>query len=302
MNDEAWSRWARGPCARVQGSDAPTEEVHIVFAVPFVAGALLMTAPTASPNSAAVKQHLQAIASSTVLFGHQSVGSNLLDGLQALAKGEGIDLRISEVKGAQELRPGTLGHVFVAHNGDPRRKLASFGSALEGADPDVALVKFCYVDFDSTTDARALFSEYEKTLQALRAKHPRTTFVHVTVPLQADEGMLKSLAKKLLGKKTGAVPTNARREEFNGLLRRAYAGEPLFDLARVESVDSSGQPVSARFDGKPVPMLAREYTHDGGHLNAAGSWRAALEFVNVVGNALAARRTPGLEETGAGAR
>lgn len=274
-----------------------------MLAVTFVAGALLMTAPHGpSSPSADVKQRLQAIAASTVLFGHQSVGANLLEGLRALAQGEGVALRIAEVKGAPELRPGTFGHVFVAENGDPRRKLASFTTALEGAEPDVALVKFCYVDFDAGTDARALFSAYEATLRDLRAKHPRTTFVHVTAPLLADEGILKALAKKLLGKKTGAVASNARREEFNALLREAYPGEPLFDLARVESVDSSGQPVSARLDGKPVPMLAGEYTDDGGHLNAAGSWRAALALVNVLGDALAARAAQGLEGPRAGAR
>lgn len=273
-----------------------------MFAVA-LAGALLMTAPNAPSTEAAhVKQRLQAIASSTVLFGHQSVGANVLDGLRALAAGQGVPLRVAEVKGATELRPGTFGHVFVAHNGDPRRKLASFSTALQGADPDVALVKFCYVDFDAGTDARALFTEYQSTLRDLRSKHPRTTFVHVTVPLQADEGMLKALAKKVLGKKNGALPSNARREEFNALLRATFANEPLFDLARIESVDSSGRPVAAKLDGTLVPMLAREYTDDGGHLNATGGMRAALELVNVVGNALAARSTSGREEPRAGAR
>jgi hypothetical protein len=234
-------------------------------------------------------QSLKAIASSTVFFGHQSVGGNVLDALRAMSREQGVELRIAELKSAAELRPGTFGHLLVAENGDPRRKLASFTTALGGGDPDIALVKFCYVDFDADTDARALFAAYEETLRDLRAKHPRTTFVHVTVPLQAEEGILKSLAKQLLGKRSGAVPSNARREEYNALLRASFASEPVFDLARVESTDSSGQPVSAKLGGKVVPMLAPEYTEDGGHLNAAGSWRAALALVNVLGDALAAR-------------
>ncbi len=254
-----------------------------------------MTAADPSTSPDVVKQHLQAVASSTVLFGHQSVGVNVLDGLAALAQAEGVELRVAEVQGAAELRPATFGHVFVAANGDPRRKLASFTAALAGGDPDLALVKFCYVDFDAGTDVKALFELYRTTLRDLRAKHPRTTFVHVTVPLVSDDGLVKWAAKKLLGRTSGAVLSNARRDEFNALLRATYGGEPLFDLAQIESTDSSGRPVTAKLDGKIVPMLAREYTGDGGHLNGTGSWRAALGLVNVLGEALAARGAKGAE-------
>lgn len=251
------------------------------------AGALLMTAANVPSTGAdALKQGLQTIASRKVLFGHQSVGANVLDGLGAVAREQGVALRIAEVRGGAELAPGTFGHVRVAVNGDPRRKLASFATALAGGDPDVALVKFCYVDFDANTDARALFAVYESTLRDLRAKHPRTTFVHVTAPLVADEGFAKSLAKKLLGKSTGAVPSNARREEFNALLRSRFTGEPLFDLARVESTDASGRAVSATLDGKAIPMLAAGYTDDGGHLNASGARQAALALVDALADAL----------------
>jgi hypothetical protein len=254
------------------------------------AGALLMIA-TSAPSTGVdpVKTRLQLVASRAILFGHQSVGGNVLEGLRAVAKEQGVELRIAEVQSAKEVQPGTFGHVLVAANGEPRRKLASFTSALGGADPDLALVKFCYVDFDARTDAKALFADYQATLRDLRARHPRTTFVHVTVPLAADEGLLKSLAKKILGKTSGAVPANARRSEFNALLRSAFAGEPLFDLAAVESTDGAGRAVSAKLDGQPVPMLAPEYTDDGGHLNAAGSRRAALALVDVLATALAAR-------------
>ncbi len=267
------------------------------------AGALLMAAANdPSTGSDALKQRLQAVASSTVLFGHQSVGANVLDGLGAVAREQGVELRIAEVQGTAELRSGTFGHVRVAANGDPRRKLLSFTTALGGADPDVALVKFCYVDFDANTDARALFAVYESTLRDLRAKHPRTAFVHVTVPLVADEGFAKAFAKKLLGKASGAVPSNARREEFNALLRSRFPGEPLFDLARVESTDASGRAVSAKLDGKAVPMLAGEYSDDGGHLNASGARRAALALVNALGDALAPRATGRATDGRAGAR
>jgi len=256
------------------------------------AGAFLMIAandPSTPPGG--LKQSLKAIASSTVLFGHQSVGFNVLDGLRGLAREEGIELRIAQVNGVAELRPDTFGHVTVPSNGDPLRKLASFTTALVGGEPDVAFVKFCYVDFDVNTDTRAVFAAYEATLRELKAKHPRTTFVHVTVPLVAGDGYLKSLVKNLLGRASPAVPSNERREEYNALLRSTFANEPIYDLARVESTDSSGRPVSATLNGKAVPMLASEYTTDGGHLNAAGARRAALALVTVLGDSLSARAT-----------
>ena len=101
----------------------------------------------------------------------------------------------------------------------------------------------------------------------------------------------KSLAKKILGKSSAAIPSNARREEYNALIRSSFPGEPLFDLARVESTDSSGSPVAADFDGKAVPMLAAEYTPDGGHLNPGASKRAALALVDTLAGAFAAHTT-----------
>ena len=254
------------------------------------AGTLLMAATNESPPGAqTLKQRLQAIAAGTVFFGHRSVGANVLDGLQQLAREQGVELHIAQVPGAAGLRPGTFGHLFIEQYGDPVRRLATFTTALRGGDPDVALVKLCYLDFDANTDARAVFAAYEATLRDLRAQHPRTTFVQVTAPLKAEESFVKSLAKKLLGKSSRALPSNARREEFNALVRSTFRSEPLFDLARVESTDSSGRTVTASLDGKAVPMLAAEYTSDGGHLNAEGSKRAALALVNALGDAFAAR-------------
>jgi hypothetical protein len=117
----------------------------------------------------------------------------------------------------------------------------------------------------------------------LRAKHPATTFVHVTLPLTEEQGGAKALAKRLLGRAPGGTIENVRREEYNTLLRRAYAGrEPLFDLARIESTAPDGSAVKVRWNGREAPALAAVYTDDGGHLNAAGRLRAARELVSVL--------------------
>src|SRR5258707_408656 len=124
----------------------------------------------------ALRADLERIAHTPIYFGHQSVGANILEGVRQLADGAGVPLHIA--------------HGFLAENGEPLRKLASFNSALgEGSHVDIALMKFCYVDVNSDTDASALFERYRATIAELRAKNPRTTFVHVTLAtLRAAKG------------------------------------------------------------------------------------------------------------------
>ena len=241
-------------------------------------------------NAGTLRDDLVQVARERVYFGHQSVGANLLEGLRELSTAEGVPLQIIETPRAAGLQGPGVGHLFVPENGDPLRKLASFKQALgEGSRADVALVKFCYVDINAGTDMRALFDAYRKTIDELRAKNPRTTFVHVTLPLTTEQTGPKAWAKRLLGRAPSGTVENVKREQYNTLLRRAYSGrEPIFDLARVESIAPDGTAASVQWDGASAPALAAAYTDDGGHLNRVGRLRAAEEFVRV----LAAARRP----------
>jgi lysophospholipase L1-like esterase len=253
--------------------------------------ALLLSAVAAAVASAAaahagddpgLRRDLERLSRRSVFFGHQSVGMNVLEGLAQLARENGVALRISEA-GAPAPAPG-VSHAYVARNGDPERKLRSFAQALAGGPgPEIALVKLCYADFDRSTDAAALFERYRAALAELRARHPRTAFVHVTAPLTAVQGGPRAWIKSLLGREPGGLEENARREQFNALLRQAYRGrEPLFDLARVESTGPDGRVEALDRRGRPVPYLAPAWTDDGGHLNAEGRRRAARELVSVL--------------------
>jgi hypothetical protein len=231
----------------------------------------------------ALRSELERIARERIYFGHQSVGANLLDGLRELAGSEGIPLRIVEAQSASTVGPATFGHSFVAENGDPLKKLESFRAALDSGAVDIALLKFCYVDINGDTDVKALFGHYRATIDALRTKNPRTTFIHVTLPLTEVQTGPKALAKRILGRAPSGTIENLRREEYNQLLRAAYAGrEPVFDLARIESTAPDGSAVRMRWQGAVAPALAPAYTDDGGHLNAAGRLRAARELVHVL--------------------
>jgi lysophospholipase L1-like esterase len=237
----------------------------------------------------ALRADLERIARERIYFGHQSVGANLLEGVQELAAEAGVEVRIRRAEHASQVPPGTFGHTFVAENGKPLKKLESFRTALASASVDLALVEFCYVDIGADTDVKALFSRYRETLAELRKAHPRTTFIHETLPLTTAQAGWKALVKRLLGRAPSGTAENARREEYNRLLRAAYAGrEPLFDLARVESTAPDGTAVRVAGEGALAPALAPAYTDDGGHLNAQGRRRAARELIAV----LAAARQP----------
>jgi len=245
---------------------------------------LLAFANTVCAADEALRAELKLVASKRIYFAHQSVGANILQGVTELSRRAGVPLRIVQAPRASAVPADSFGHFFVPENGAPLEKLANFETAL-GANSgiDIALIKFCYVDIDATTDAAALFAHYQTTIAELRAANPHTVFVHVTLPLTTVQTGPKALAKRLLGRTPYGTIENVRREEYNALLRRAYAGrEPLFDLARLESHAPDGTLVTVAWDGRSAPAMASAYTDDGGHLNERGRDLAARELIRVL--------------------
>jgi hypothetical protein len=243
------------------------------------------TTAQAAEIDANLRADIERVAQQRIFFGHQSVGVNLLDGIQQLSKMAGVSIRVVEVKSANEVAPAMIGHSFVAENGDPLRKLKSFEQAMEQQPTglDIALVKFCYVDITANTDVKALFADYRATIEGLKAKNPGTTFVHITAPITTMQRGFKATLKKLIGRAPYGAIENIRREEYNELLRQTYRGrEPLFDLARVESTTPDGTVVTGEWKGIVAPAMVTAYTDDGGHLNATGRLRAARELVSTL--------------------
>jgi hypothetical protein len=228
----------------------------------------------------------QRLAGRRLFFAHQSVGANMLDGVQAVLKANpSIPLRVVEVADASAIQGTGLFHKRVGTNGKPSTKLAEFSemttAAFAGADAaGIAMLKFCYADVKGHTDPVALFEEYRRGVDALRAARPGVTIVHVTMPLWVDTGLIDHWGTIVLGKATPIRTLNAARHRFNELLREGYRGrEPFFDLAALESVAPNGSVADARYDGGRVPSLAREWTTDGGHLNDAARRRIAELFL-----------------------
>jgi hypothetical protein len=260
----------------------------LASAIPAVAALAVLgvAAEARASGDPRLRADLQGVARRTVFFGHQSVGMNLLDGIARIASREGVSLTVKDVTSSPMVAPGILSHAFEPENGKPEMKLLGFArhlEALSASPPDIALVKFCYVDFDAGTDVAALFARYQATLADLRARSPGTTFVHVTVPLTTVQSGPKALLKRVIGRAPYGLAENARREDYNQLLRQAYRGrEPIFDLASVESTRPDGTRETVSWKGRAVPALLADYALDDGHLNEAGQERAARAFLAVL--------------------
>jgi lysophospholipase L1-like esterase len=239
-----------------------------------------------APRVADVQGHLASLATSRIYFGHQSVGANVLEGVHELSGAEpgAAPLSIIRSRDVASVTGPALVEFTIGENGDPASKARDFAAVLDqkkDSTPAVALFKYCYLDVTPDTDVATLFAAHRDTVRALQARHPEVTFVHVTAPLTTVEPASKLFVKRLLGKPTSR-DVNRKRNEFNALVRREFQGEPIYDLARVESSRPDGSRAYFVAGSDTVYTLAPELTDDGGHLNAAGRRAAALELLAVL--------------------
>jgi hypothetical protein len=225
-----------------------------------------------------------ALSGKHIVFAHQSVGANILSGVEELARRDGVTLMVNE----QRDGPAGTGitHFNVGRNEDPLGKIRDFTTAIEAGaarGADVALMKLCYIDFNTETDAREVAEAYIGSLDTLSQKFPDTRFVAVTAPLAAVQTGPKALMKRLLGRQPAQYIENAKRAEFNQLVRARYSpGNQLFDLARLES-EGGGARTVVNISGHDIESLDPMLTDDGGHLNERGQQLAAAEFLNFLG-------------------
>lgn len=241
--------------------------------------------PTFSPSSAPTVS-LERIRSLKVFFGHQSVGDNILDGVRQLAP----DLRVERMKAAPA--SPMIADRMIGRNGSPSSKLADFAETMRtsGTGVDIAMMKFCYVDFEAGTNVEAIRQEYERTFAELSQQFPETTFVHVTVPLTVTQAGPKAIVKRLLGKPLAGEYENRNRSQFNEWLRQEYPVNRLFDLAAVESRAPNGTPTTFELEGRHYEMLYPGYSDDGGHLIGDGRRLAAAAFLDALNRAAQTRQ------------
>lgn len=211
----------------------------------------------------------------TIFFGHQSVGYNILEGINDVMKeNKEFKLRVIETTNPNDLTTPAFAHSRVGENRLSQSKLDSFSEYLSngiGKKTDIAFIKFCYVDINKGTDIEEMFDYYKTVMEDLKQKFPDVTFVHFTVPLTYDEKGIKATAKKILGRTVRGYGDNIKRNQYNELLKSEYGDkEPVFDIAAIESTALDGQRNARTKDGYTYYAMFEQYTDDGGHLNEQG--------------------------------
>jgi hypothetical protein len=234
-------------------------------------------ATTASPQD---WQHLSQL---KIAFGHQSVGGDVISGIETLARENDVALSVAESREVFAA-PG-LHHFKIGRNGEPQSKLEDFDATMShdiAGTADIALMKLCYIDFDSEPNPRQLARDYIAEVDGLASRFPQTTFVPITAPLTTVQTGPKALIKKLLGKEPAGYESNAKRQLFNQTLRQHYANrDVLFDIASIES--GFGQAAIER-DGQRIETLNPDLTSDGGHLNDQGKHLIGSALVHHLAN------------------
>jgi hypothetical protein len=236
----------------------------------------------------------QRVGAARIYFGHQSVGANVLSGVAELQRQlDTPAIRVAELGTlTADDGQGVLLHTAIGANGKPDSKCQDFRQVLDQklqGRVDVALFKFCYIDFEDGSDVPAIFDTYARTMDDLKQRYPDVLFIHVTAPLRSVDSGPGVWVRELLGRRNRAKHANAARNEFNRLLRERFAGDAIFDLAAAMSTYPDGRRESFKLDGKVYESLVPAWTDDGGHLNALGAPHVAARFIGGIADALRAR-------------
>lgn len=225
------------------------------------------------------------LANKKIYFGHQSVGYDILQGVEELVEEyDFITLDISENINSAGSKSGVLIHSKVGKNVDPISKTKNFHTILSsglGKDVDIAGFKFCYVDINRPDNNTVIMNDYVSSIQAIEKEFSDLTVVHFTVPLMAIDTSWKNKIKKILGRKVNDRSSeNVARNEYNTLLRKQLGDNALlFDIATIESTFPDGMRATFVHDGKSYFCMVPEYTYDGGHLSPLGRRKLGEQFL-----------------------
>ncbi len=240
--------------------------------------------------SSEIKSDFHTLQAHRIYFGHQSVGGNIINGVNELNTQAGVDgIFITNWDENSRLPKSFFAESRIGKNSDPKSKCDAFEKLLTdslGDNVDIALMKFCYVDFSPQTNVREVFNQYSEMINRVKSRFPGLTIVHVTTPLSSGSGFLKHWLKVLLKGKDANQLENIKRNEYNRLLAENFENDPIFDLAQLESTYPDGQRSYFEKDGQTYYQLVDQYTDDGGHLNKEGRLRAAAAFIHTLANAV----------------
>ncbi len=201
-----------------------------------------------------------------IYFGHQSVGWNILDGLESLAarNQQRYQINIIQDPPPEWFKENKgLGHAEIGENGDPSSKVRDFTEKVSsrpglGRYLNAAIMKICFVDIQPTSNVLSIWNTYRCHMEKLKQQFPRMTVVLCTCPISATQD-------------------NGKREQFNTLVRdyARNSQSTLFDLADIEAFTPAGKPCLNRGQ----KSLCKLYTQDGDHPDSPeGKMRLARAF------------------------
>jgi hypothetical protein len=229
---------------------------------------------------------LVAVARTRVFFGHQSVGTDLLAGVDKIFRTRGVPAPpVQRNRLAPDTPAGAIVHSFLGRNDDPRSKVEDFAARLRAGvaeEVEIAMMKFCYIDIRADSDVDTVFTSYRDTMTALERDYPQVRFVACTVPLMTEPLLTTRIKSALTGSTRFGPAENAARERLNTLIREFYPDRHLFDIAAVESTGPDGTRVSGDTNGERYFALHRDYARDNGHPNTEGSRRMAAVWLKLV--------------------
>jgi hypothetical protein len=228
----------------------------------------------------------QQLRSQKIFFAHMSVGYNIIEGLKQVGEQyPELKLNIVETDDPSMMTDPGFYHTQLGFNSDPGSKIDVFQEKIkkiQSAKPDIAFMKFCYVDITATGNPDAIFEKYIQVIAQLQEQYPEIRFVHTTCPLTASpmttKDDIKDKIKFFIGKST-KTDDNTARQAWNEQLVSSYQHDIIFDVAKYESHDPEGRLVYRQRADKKVPFMNKGYTHDGGHLNRKGQLHIAEQLV-----------------------
>ena len=257
---------------------------------------LLTTLPDSQQARSAptAPERWRVLAGRTIYFAHQSVGDDIVAGIEDLDARFALGIRIVETNRPDAVASPAFVHFHSGKNGDPASKnrdllrtlqLRRAPSSPGDAERAIVVLKYCYTDIEFNTDVQRVYEAYRATLATVRQRHPAVAIVQSTVALTTVEPPFKAAIKRLLGRSTrheGAVA----RQRYNALVRAGIGkNDHLFDIAAVESRSGDGRVASFERDGLRVEVLSAANARDSGHLNQSGRIAAAAEFLNTLSRA-----------------
>lgn len=227
------------------------------------------------------------LAQKRIYFGHQSVGFNILEGLNwRLAQNPEIKLRLAKSKELETFKSPVLAHAQNGKNGDPISKIEDFVQTIDqgmGNTVDMAGFKFCYVDFKRDSNIDEIFQVYKARMNYLIKKYPNVQFIHFTSPIKTLQQGPKGFINKLIGREYG-LNDNKARQKFNELLNKEYKDQPIFDIALYESIYPDGTRFKTLDENTEIYSMIPELSYDGGHLTEEGKRLLGTHFLTFLAN------------------